>query len=53
MITGDPPARNTLEAPEAVVPTVRDLTRLTTSSRFTLPGYSVMVCGSRGRCDLA
>jgi alpha-L-arabinofuranosidase len=43
VITGDPLARNTLDAPEAVVPATRDVTGLTTSSRFTLPGYSVTV----------
>jgi alpha-L-arabinofuranosidase len=42
-LTGDPAARNTLEAPETIVPTTREVTGLTTTSRFTLPGYSVMV----------
>jgi hypothetical protein len=43
MLTGDPLARNTLQTPEAVVPTTRDLTGLTTSTKLRFPAYSVTV----------
>jgi hypothetical protein len=40
VITGDPLARNTLAAPDSVMPATRDVSGLTTSSRFAFPGYS-------------
>jgi hypothetical protein len=43
VLTGDPLARHTLQAPDAVVPSTRELTGLTTSGRFQFPAYSVTV----------
>ena len=43
MLTGEPLARNSLEDPPAVVPTTKEVTGLTTSSRFSFPAYSVTV----------
>jgi alpha-L-arabinofuranosidase len=43
VLRGDPLGRNSLEDPTNVVPTSREVTGLTTSSRFSFAPYSVTV----------
>jgi alpha-L-arabinofuranosidase len=48
-LTGDPAAGNTLANPAAVVPTTREITGVTASSRYSFPPNSVTVLRVTGR----
>jgi alpha-L-arabinofuranosidase len=48
-LTGDPSARNTLANPTAVVPTTREITGVSASTRFAFPPNSVTVLRITGR----
>lgn len=49
VLTGDPAARNTLDAPEAIAPTTREISGLGTSSKLVLAPSSVTVLRVTGQ----
>jgi alpha-L-arabinofuranosidase len=49
VLTGDPAARNTMAAPNTVVPQTKEITGLTATSKLTLPANSATVLVLTGK----